>query len=134
MDRFESHKKIELYLCKVIELCTFNWTTSFYFYWILWNKRTLFFFNCSNIELDSESDRRLSPNLILKDNDSQIKFTTQFTTPRMTDNYFYCIKEKSLWDQMWGGVGAKEYLRLATTNTNQKTSTRSRATAHAPRE
>ena len=35
------------------------------------NKITLFFFNCLNIVFDSGNDRLLSPNLTLKDKDSQ---------------------------------------------------------------
>ena len=67
-----------------------------YFYRPLWIKRTLLFFNYLNIEQDADSERQLSPNLTLRDYNSPNKFTTQFTTPRLTDTKMYCIYEDNL--------------------------------------
>ena len=44
-------------------------------------KKSNFFFNFLNLELDSESEDNMSPNLALKNNDRLNKFTTEFMTP-----------------------------------------------------
>ena len=56
------------------------------------------------MELDADRDRQLSPNLILTENNSRNKFTTEFTTSRLTDTEFYCTKE----DHLMISEGAKD--------------------------